>query len=143
MSKRLSFLDPNTYRKQKYEIDANGGSEPGGVGLSPSPNTWSDMRLPFVRKHIIPNELPGIMSVDLGSKAIPWLFNEHTANEIPSLRSPQTLAVNQQQYDLVNNQSIYTGVMPGIELDPYASLPEQLRVPMFGGSSVLVGGVKA
>ena len=141
--KRLAFLDPSIYKKQKYEISANGGSEPGAVGISPSPNTWSDMRMPFKREHIIPNSLPGVMSDDLGSKALPWIFRQETSNEIPSLRAPQTLAINIQQYDMVNNQSIRTGVLPALQLDPYASIPEELRVPMFGGSGVLTTGVKA
>jgi hypothetical protein len=141
--KRLAFLDPNTYRKQKIQVSANGGSEPGDVGISPSVNTWSDMRMPFHRTHIIPNELPGIMSDEMGSKAVPWLFSSDTANEIPSLRAPQTLAVNTHQYQLENNQAISTGVMPALQLDPFASLPDDLRVPMLGGSASLIAGGRA
>lgn len=138
--KRLLSLDPNTFRKQGYMIEGTGGSEPGALGISPSENTWSDMRMPFRRSHVIPYQLPGIMSAQLGymNQNRTWGAFSTLGNELPSFRYPVTLSVPQHQYQLERNTANNTGVLPSIATDPYGSLPEELRVPLFGFGRVAV-----
>lgn len=127
-------LDPNTYRKQGYMIQGSGGSEPGELGISPSENTWSDVRLPFHRSHVIPYQLPGMMSAQLGfmNQNKSWIAYSPMGDEIASFRYPVTLAVSTINPQWENNQSIRTGVLPSMSVDPYGSLPDELRTPLFG-----------
>ena len=138
--KRMASLDPNTYRKQGYMIEGTGGSDPGALGMSPSENTWSDVRMPFTRSHVIPTQLPGIMSANLGymNQNRPWSAFSTVGDEFPGFRYPTTLSIPQHQYDMERNTANSTGVTPSIALDPYGSLPEELRIPLFGYGRVAV-----
>jgi hypothetical protein len=132
--KRMMSLDPNTFRKQGYMIEGTGGSDPGELGISPSENTWSDVRMPFRRSHVIPYQLPGIMSSQPGymNQNKPWMGWSPMGDEMASFRYPVTLSIPTQQTKYENNQSITTGVLPSMSVDPYGSLPDELKVPLFG-----------
>jgi hypothetical protein len=129
-------VQPGRISKGQVNLEGTGGSDPGALGIG----EWSETHLPISRSHPIPYAMGGLMSSHLGlgdgyggSVKAPWL-TAHTGDEIPAMRYPLTLSVPQQQADMERNTANSTGVTIPIGNDPYGSLPDLFRTPMFGNT---------
>ena len=134
-------VQPGRISKGQVNLDSNGGSDPGALGIG----EWSETHMPYARTHVIPVAMGGLMSSHLGqgqgylgATKAPWLYAK-TGNEIPAMRYPVTLSVPQQQFDMERNTSNATGVTIPLGNDPYGSLPDLFRVPMFGNTPSVYG----